>query len=535
MRPIESALDVAGAGFAARRAALLGKLAALRALEGEAAALSARGTAGWAARGKLAPRERLARLLDAERPFLPLMSLAGYGTEEDAVPGGAQLAGIGFVAGTRVMVVATDAGIAGGALSEMGNRKLLRCQEIALENRLPFVHLVESAGANLLKYRVDKFVNGGAIFRNLARLSAAGIPVITSVHGPSAAGGAYMPGLSDHVVMVEGHARAYLAGPALLRAATGEVAEDEALGGAAMHARVSGLCEHLAADDAEAVALLREIVASLDWRAGEAPPPVPARPPRHDPQELAGVMPADFREPVDMREVIARLVDDSAFLPFKPDHGSATVCGRARIEGHAIGILTNNGPLDPAGSAKATHFVQAAAQTGTPLLWLQNTTGFLVGQASEEAGMVKHGAKLIQALSNAAAPQITVLCGASFGAGNYGMCGRAFGPRFLLSWPLSRTAVMGAAQAAGTMEIVARAAAARRGVEPDEAKLAAQREAITVNFERQSDAFVTSGLLLDDGVVDPRETRRLLVFLLATIREGAARALNPVQFGVARP
>jgi geranyl-CoA carboxylase beta subunit len=535
MRPIETALDVTDAGFAARRATLLDKLAALRTLEAEAAAVSARGTAGWAARGKLPPRERLARLLDAHRPYLPLMSLAGYGTEEDAVPGEAQLAGIGFVSGTRVMVVATDAGIAGGALSEMGNRKLLRCQEIALENRLPFLHLVESAGANLLKYRVDKFVNGGAIFRNLARLSAAGIPVITSVHGPSAAGGAYMPGLSDHVVMVEGRARAYLAGPALLRAATGEVAEDEALGGAAMHARVSGLCEYLASDDAEAVALLREIVASLDWRAADAPPPTPPRAPRHDPEELAGLMPADFREPVDMREVIARPVGDSAFLPFKPDHGLSTVCGRARIEGHAVGILTNNGPLDPAGSAKAAHFVQAAAQTGTPLLWPQNTTGFLVGQASEEAGMVKHGSKLIQALANAPVPQVTLLCGASFGAGNYGMCGRAFGPRFLFAWPLSRTAVMGAAQAAGTMEIVARAAAARRGVAPDEAKLEAQRAAITANFERQSDAFVTSGLVLDDGVVDPRETRAILAFVLATVREGASRALNPVQFGVARP
>ncbi len=539
MTPLRPVLDTASDAAVARREATLGRVAQLRALECRAAEASARGTRGWAERRKLAPRERLAHLLDPSRPFLPLCTLAGWCVDDEnpatSIPGGSQLAGIGFVSGVRCMVVATDSGIAGGALSEMGNQKLLRCQEIALENRLPFVHLVESAGANLLKYRVEKFVRGGAIFRNLALLSAAGLPVVTVVHGPSAAGGAYMPGLSDYVVMIQGHARAYLAGPSLLRAATGEITDDEALGGAGMHARISGLCEYLAADDAEGIARARDIVAALDWPGRAVPPPVPPRPPRHEPEELAGIMPEDFREPVDMREVIARLADDSAFLPFKPDYGPATVCGRARLEGHALGIITNNGPLDPAGAAKAAHFIQTCCQSGTPILYLQNTTGFIVGRTSEEAGMVKHGAKLIQALTNATVPQVTIMCGASFGAGNYGMCGRAFRPRFLFSWPGARTAVMGAEQAATTMELVARAQATRRGRPVDEDRLAAQRAAIVANFDSQADAFLTSGLLLDDGVIDPRDTRAVLAFVFDTCREAARATPNRIQFGVARP
>jgi geranyl-CoA carboxylase beta subunit len=432
------------------------------------------------------------------------------------------------------MAVATDSGIDAGALTEAGNQKIMRCQEIALENRLPFVHLVESAGANLRKYRVEKFVRGGGMFYNLARLSAAGLPVVTVVHGSSTAGGAYMPGLSDYVVMVRERARAFLAGPPLLKAATGEIATDEELGGAGMHAGISGLAEYVAEDDAHAIAIARGVMANLDWpRPAESRPPS-FQAPRLDAEELAGVMVLEHKKPIDMREVIARVVDGSVWMDFKPDYGSATVCGHGRIEGRITGFITNNGPIDPAGATKAAQFIQLCNQSGAPIVYLQNTTGFIVGRASEEAGMIKHGSKMIQALSNSRVPQVTILCGASFGAGNYGMCGRAFRPRFCFSWPNARTAVMGGEQAATTMEIVARLQAGRKGQPVDEARLAAQKREIVDNFERQASAFYSSGHLLDDGVIDPRDTRAVLAFALATAREAGQRQPNPMQFGVAR-
>ncbi len=319
------------------------------------------------------------------------------------------------------MVAVNDAGISAGAMQALTGQKLIRAQEIALAHKLPFVQLVESAGGNLKKYRVERFVVGGGMFYNLARLSAAGIPVVSLIHGSSAAGGAYLPGLSDYVVMVRQQARAFLAGPALLKAATGEEATEEELGGADMHARISGLADFVADNDLDGIARVRDILRSLDWPT--APRAQGWREPRHGAADLLGLMPADARTPVDMREVVARVVDDSAFDEFKALYGSATVCGHARIRGRAVGILTNNGPLDCAGSTKAAQFIQLCVQLGRPLLFLQNITGFMVGRAHEEAGMIKHGAKLIQALSNAPVPRITVLCGASYGAGNYGMCG----------------------------------------------------------------------------------------------------------------
>ncbi|MCL1962277.1 MAG: acyl-CoA carboxylase subunit beta [Desulfovibrionaceae bacterium] len=508
----------------------------MRALERRAADASARAAASFARRGALLPRERVSRLLDAGSAFLPIANLAGYGMDDPdpaaCVPGGSQIAGIGFVSGVRCMVVANDSGIDAGALTESGNLKFMRCQEIALENKLPFVQLVESAGSNLRKYRVEKFIRGGGIFYNLARLSAAGLPVVTVVHGSSTAGGAYMPGLSDYVVMVRGRARAFLAGPPLLKAATGEIATDEELGGTDMHAAISGLAEYVAEDDAHAIAIARDIMASLGWQQpGDA---ADFLPPRLDPDEIAGVMVLEHKKPVDMREVIARLADDSHWMDFKPDYGPATVCGHARIEGHPVGFISNNGPIDPAGATKAAQFIQLCNQSGTPIVFLQNTTGFIVGRHSEEAGMIKHGSKMIQALANSRVPQVTIHCGASFGAGNYGMCGRAFHPRFCFSWPNARTAVMGGEQAAATLEIVARQQAERKGAPVDEARLAAQKHEIVANFERQAGAFYTSGYLLDDGVIDPRDTRAVLAFVLATAREAAQRAVRPVQFGVAR-
>jgi len=537
MPALTLALDTGADSFAANRRHTLDLIEQWRAIEARTRAASARAAPLFEKRGQLLPRERLARLLDPGVPFLELSTLAGWRQDsadvERSVPGGGTICAIGVVSGVRVMVVADDSGIDAGALQAQGLEKLLRAQQLALENKLPFVHLVESAGANLLKYRVEQFVRGGALFCNLARLSAAGLPVIAVVHGSSTAGGAYMTGLADHVIMVRGRARAFLAGPPLLKAATGEIATDEALGGADMHAGVSGLAEHVADDDASALATARELVGALGWQPRASWPEGPA--PLRDGAELLGLFGADAKKPVDMRHVIARIVDASEFLEFKAEYGRGTVCGHAAIAGFRVGIVTNNGPLDPAGSTKVTHFVQACCQLGQPIVWLHNTTGFIVGSEAERAGMIKHGSKQIQALANADVAQITVQCGASFGAGNYGMCGRGFGPRFVFAWPTAKTAVMGAEQAAGTMEIVTREGAARKNEAVDEDKLAALKANIVATFERQSDAFYTSGLLLDDGIIDPRDTRRVLALALAVCDEAARRTLRPIQFGVARP
>ncbi len=538
MNSPKTRVDPQAEAFLQQRTDMLELVERLRALERRAADASAAAKPAFDKRGALLPRERLARLLDPGAPFLELASLAGYCTDDpdpqSSIPGAAVLAGIGVVAGARCMVVANDSGIGAGALSALGGRKVMRCQEIALENKLPFVQLVESGGANLLTYRVERFIAGGGLFYNLARLSAAGLPVIAVVHGSSTAGGAYLPGLSDYVIMVRGRAKAFLAGPPLLKAATGEIATDEDLGGADMHARTSGLAEFVAEDDAAAIGIARELIAQIKWQRVTANG-TEKRPPKLDADEIAGLMPMSLRKLVDMREVIWRIVDASEFLEFKPLYGKFTVCGHAAIAGHKIGIVTNNGPLDPNGATKATQFIQLCCQTQTPLVYLQNTTGYIVGTKSEAAGMIKHGSKMIQAVSNASVPQITVMCGASFGAGNYGMCGRAFNPRFVFSWPNAKTAVMGPEQAAMTMAIVAEGTAARKGKPVDAEALAKLKRDIVENFESQMGAFTTSGLLLDDGVIDPRDTRRVLACALDVCEEAEARRLRAIQFGVARP
>jgi geranyl-CoA carboxylase beta subunit len=527
-----------GEAFAENRAYLLSLVEELRGLEARTEAASAKSAPRFARRGQLLPRERLGLLLDAGSPFLALSSLAGFLLDVNdpakSVPGGGCIAGVGSISGTTCMVVVDDSGIEAGALQPMGLEKFQRAQQIALENRLPLVHLVESAGANLQRYRVEDFVNGGSHYARLARHSAAGLPVLTLVHGSSTAGGAYMPGMSDYVVMVRDRARAFLAGPPLLRAATGEIATEEELGGAAMHAGISGLAEYLADDDSDGIRVLRELIARLGWQQFEAPLPA-GREPLYPAEDLLGIMPKDGRKPVDMREVIARLVDGSDLLEFKANYGSATVCAHAAVFGMPIGILTNNGPLDPAGSTKATHFIQACCQSGIPLLYLQNTTGYIVGKESERAGMIKHGSKMIQAVANASVPQVTIHCGSSFGAGNYGMCGRGFAPRFLFAWPNSRTAVMGAEQASTTMAIVMEDSARARGLEPDRAQIDALRAMINATFDRQTSALFTSGKMLDDGVIDPRDTRRVLGYVLALFRRSDRVALRPLDFGVARP
>ena len=535
MMAFESAFNAQSASVQQRRVAMLARIHQLRTLEDRAAQASAKSKPVFDKRGQLLPRERIALLLDAGAPYLPLCSLAGFLQDtrdpEKSVPGGGILAGIGFVSGVRCMVVASDSGIEAGAIQPRGLEKILRVQEMALENRLPFVHLVESAGANLTKYKVEGFVLGGSLFRNLARLSAAGLPVITVQHGSGTAGGAYMPGLSDVVIMVRGRSRAFLAGPPLLMAATGEVATEEELGGAEMHTSVSGLGEYLAEDDRQALGIARDVVEQTGWAQ---PVPAAAAAPTLPAEDLLALMPAHHREPVDMREVMARIVDGSELLEFKPLYGAATLCVQARIGGHAVGIVSNNGPIDVAGANKATHFIQWMCQLGHPLIYLQNTTGYMVGKDSEQAGMIKHGSKMIQAVTSANVPQITIQCGASFGAGNYGMCGRGYAPRFLFSWPNAKTAVMGGEQAARTMQIVAEAGMKRKGITPDALQMQAQFDQIVKVFDDQSDAFYTSGLVLDDGVIDPRDTRAVLSLCLDTCAEATARQPRPMQFSVAR-
>ena len=543
MIPFDSRINPKSTVFAANREYMLRMLAEVRALEQRTRDRSAQSKPLFDRRAQLLPRDRIALLLDPGSSWLELSALAGFTLDHPdaakAIAGAGVITGIGMVSGTRCVVVASDAGIEAGSIRAMGREKMLRAQEIALENKLPFVFLVESAGANLLQYKVDGFVLGGAIFRNLARLSAAGLPVVTIVHGSSTAGGAYMPGLSDYVIMVRGRARAFLAGPPLLKAATGEIATDEELGGAEMHTSVSGLGEYMAEDDADAVRLARDVVHRLQWSRHLAPEALAqgpdTLPPRLDAEDLLGIMSSDGRKPADMREVIARIVDDSDFLEFKALYGAATVTGHAAIQGHPVGIITNNGPLDPDGANKATHFIQACCQSGTPLIYLQNTTGYMVGKAYERGGMIKHGSKMIQAVTNASVPQFTVMCGSSFGAGNYGMCGRAYEPRFLFSWPNARTAVMGGEQAATTMRIVAEAGAKRKGIALDEDAMAAQEKKIIQTFASQQSAIATSSLMLDDGVIDPRDTRSVLGLCLTLCDEAGRRTVRPMQFGVARP
>lgn len=540
MTILESTINTSSEVFKANRDGMLALLQRVRTLEERTRAASAASKPRFDKRDQLLPRERLSLLLDPGAPFLELCTLAGYRLDnpdpDKSVPGGGVIAGIGYVSGVRAMVIASDSGIDAGALQPRGLDKQLRVQELALENKLPYIQLVESAGANLMEYRVEEFVRGGNLFRNLARISAAGLPVLTVTHGSSTAGGAYQTGLSDYIVMVRGRSRAFLAGPPLLKAATGEVATEEDLGGAEMHTTISGLGDYLAEDDRDAIRIAREIMAKLDWnRALVHEPAVSVKPPRYDAEELLGIMPMDYKRPVDMKEVIARIVDDSDFLEFGALYGSATVCGHAMVDGHPVGIITNNSPIDPAGAAKATHFIQACCQAQVPIVYLNNTTGFMVGLAYEHAGIIKHGSKMIQAVTNATVPQITIHCGASFGAGNYGMCGRGFHPRFCFSWPNAKTAVMGAEQAARTMAIVTEAAMRRKGTEPDRRELEALEQKIIENFERQNDVFTTSALLLDDGVIDPRHTRAVLSYVLSICHEARRRTPQPMQFSVARP
>lgn len=531
MPALASRIDTRSEGFGANAAAMTAKLSEVRGLEAKIRANSAARADRFAQRGQILPRERVERLLDRGQPFLELMTLAGLRMHDDDgdknAMGGGTIAGIGVVAGRRCIVSASDSGIKGGTVPPIGLKKALRLHELAFVNRLPLIYLVESGGANLL-HQAEMFVEGGRSFANQARLSAAGIPQIAIVHGSSTAGGAYLPGLSDYVVLVRGRSKIFLAGPPLVKAAIGEDADDEDLGGADLHGRVTGLGEHVAEDDVQALAIGREIMRNLAWDT--VCPRAAAAPPLHDAEDLMGIVPADGRQPFDMKEVIARIADGSDFFEFKADYAPDTVCGHATIDGHRVGILANNGPIMPAGSLKAAQFIQLCDQAGTPLVFLQNTTGYMVGTAAEREGAIKHGSKMIQAVANARVAKMTIIVGGSYGAGNYGMCGRGFSPRFIFSWPSARTAVMGGEQAAKVMEIVTRG----KGGAVDEAALSKMTAGIRAGVEAQSTALYGTARLWDDGIIDPRDTRAVLSLCLAVAAEGDARVLRPNAFGVAR-
>ncbi|UST67716.1 geranyl-CoA carboxylase subunit beta [Pseudomonas moraviensis] len=537
MAQIQSQLDPHSEAFARNRAAMLAAIEQVRQLEQKLLDKAAEAKDKFSKRGQLLPRERLNLLLDPGAPFLELASLAGYKLHDDkdgSSAGGGLIAGIGYVCGIRAMVVANNSAIKGGTISPSGLKKSLRLQQIARENKLPMITLAESGGANL-NYAAEIFVEGARSFANQARMSAMGLPQITVVHGSATAGGAYQPGLSDYVVVVRGKAKLFLAGPPLLKAATGEVASDEELGGAEMHAQVAGTAEYLAENDADGIRQVREIMRMLPWNA-QMPwqPEAQFKEPLYPIDELLGLIPDDAKKPYDVREIIARIADESDFLEFKGEFDQQTICGQLKIQGRACGFIGNNGPITPQGASKAAQFIQLCDQSQTPLLFFHNTTGFMVGTESEQQGVIKHGSKLIQAVANARVPKLTIVVGGSYGAGNYAMCGRGLDPRFIFAWPNSRTAVMGGAQAGKVLRIVTEAKQLKDGIEPDPKMLDMLEQMTAQKLDSQSTALYGSANLWDDGLIDPRDTRTLLGYLLDICHEADRRTLQPNSFGVSR-
>ncbi|WP_286978647.1 geranyl-CoA carboxylase subunit beta [Pseudomonas sp.] len=537
MPVIQSEIDPHSEDFASNREAMLSAIASFREVERNCLEKACEAKAKFEKRGQLLPRERLNLLLDTGAPFLELASLAGYKLHDDkdgSQAGGGIISGIGYIAGIRCLITASNSAIKGGTISPTGLKKTLRLQQIAMENKLPVVALTESGGANL-NYAAEIFIEGARGFANQARMSAMGLPQITVVHGSSTAGGAYQPGLSDYVVVIRGKAKMFLAGPPLLKAATGEIATDEELGGAQMHAEVAGTAEYLAESDADGLRITREIMAMLPWNQQ-----LPVRQqrtyrePLYPPEELLGVVPSDAKKPYDVREIIARIADGSEFLDFKHNYDNQTICGHLSIAGQPCGVIGNNGPITPQGASKAAQFIQLCEQSNTPLLFLQNTTGFMVGSESEQLGVIKHGSKMIQAVANATVPKLTLVVGGSYGAGNYAMCGRGLDPRFIFGWPNCKTAVMGGAQAGKVLRIVTEAKHVKDGKEADPKMLDMLEQVTAQKLDSQSTALFGTASLWDDGLIDPRDTRTLLSFLLDICAEAQVRPLKSNTFGVAR-
>ena len=481
-------------------------------------------------RGKLLPRERIETLLDRDAHFLEVCPLAGYKVGGGVKPGASIVGGVGVVSGVECMISATESTVKGGAMNEYSVLKTRRLAEVAGENHLPSISLIESAGADLPN-QAKIFVPGGRGFRDITRASRAQRPTIAVVFGSSTAGGAYVPGMSDYVVMVEKAARVYLAGPPLVKMATNEDADEESLGGAEMHSRVSGVSDYLARDEPDALRIAREIVALLRWRKA-GPAPGPACAPVHDAEDLLGIVSPDVRVPFDAREVIARIVDGSRFHEFKSLFGPTLVTGWATVHGYPVGVLANQGALFAESAQKGAQFIQLCNQKSVPLLFIQNITGFIVGTEYEQGGIIKHGAKLINAVSNSTVPAITIMAGASYGAGNYAMCGRAYSPRFLFSWPNHRIAVMGGEQLAGVLEIVKRGAAARSGTEVDEMELQMMKTMLQQQIDKESDAFYATARLWDDGIIDPRDTRDVVGVCLSAAH--TAPVAGTMEYGVFR-
>ncbi|MEN8182992.1 MAG: carboxyl transferase domain-containing protein [Myxococcota bacterium] len=530
--PLRSRLDPRTDAFEENRAAMLEKLEEMDRLLDEAEAGGGpHHHERLAKRGKLPVRERLALALDPDSPFLEISPLAGYNS--DYVIGGGAVLGIGVIAGVECVIFANDPTVLGGALTPYVGKKWMRALEIARDNHIPYVSFVESAGADLRMEprdddgkkrrrpaKTNHFAETGRFFYEMIELSKLEIPTVCVVFGSSTAGGAYQPGMSDYNIVIKNQSKIFLAGPPLVKMATGEDSDDETLGGAQMHAEISGLGEYLAEDERDALRLCREVISHLNWRKAGPPPSLGVDEPVSDPEELLGLVSPDLRRPLDVREVIGRIVDGSRFEDFKPRYGPTLVCGWAGIQGYPIGILGNNGVLDPESAEKAAHFIQLCNQIDVPLLFLQNLTGFVVGRDPEQAGIIKKGSQMLNAVTNSTVPHLTVILGASYGAGTYAMSGRAFNNRFTFIWPSAKIAVMGGKQIAGVMSIVRRGQAARKGLAFDEeadARIVAAVEAIQ---EKGSIALEATGAISDDGILDPRDTRTALGICLSVVRNG---------------
>jgi acetyl-CoA carboxylase carboxyltransferase component len=479
--------------------------------------------------GKLLARDRIELLLDEDSPFMELLPLAGLGLEGFG-PGGTTVAGIGLVSGKIALIVANVGSNKGGAIDYATLQKGIRIGEIAMENRLPVINLVESAGANLPEQ--EKIFNyGGITFREITRRSKAGLTTISVVFGNSTAGGAYIPGMSDYTVMVKGQAKVFLAGPPLVKMATNEITDDESLGGAEMHSKVSGVSDYLAQNEADGIRLAREIISFIDSDDAFVPTKE-IEEPKYSAEEILGIVNPDTKIPYDIREIIARITDGSRFHEFKAEYGSTLVTGFAEIHGYKVGILGNNGVLFSESANKGTQFIQLCNRGKIPLLFLQNITGFMVGRKYEEGGIIKNGAKLINAVSNSEVPAITIMVGASYGAGNYAMSGRAYQPRFLFSWPNAKIAVMGPDQLAGVMEIIQRQAAESAGASYDEDMGKQMREYMMKEVAQKSSSWFSTGNLWDDGIIDPRDTRSFLGICLSVVNHSAIKGAT--SFGVFR-
>jgi acetyl-CoA carboxylase carboxyltransferase component len=528
---LRSSVDTASDSFRRNRQV---QLAAVAALNEQLELARAGGGETYAARhrsrGRMLARERVEQLVDRDAPLLELSSLAAWGTGFSV--GASIVTCIGVVSGVECVVIAHDPTVRGGTMNPYSLRKNLRALEIARRNRLPVINLVESGGADL-PTQADIFVPAGKIFHDLTELSAMGIPTVALVFGNSTAGGAYVPGMCDYAVLIDGRAKVFLGGPPLVKMATGEESDDESLGGADMHTRQSGLGDYFAADEMDCIRIGRQIMADLHWRKQGPGPAGPVTEPRYDPDELLGIVSGDMRVPFDPREVLARVVDGSEFSEYKSRYGTSLVTGWASVHGFAVGVLANErGVLFSEEAKKASEFILLANQSDTPLVFLQNTTGYMVGAAYEQGGIIKDGAKMINAVTNSAVPHVTINMGASFGAGNYGMSGRAFDPRFMFAWANAKLAVMGAQQLAGVLSIVARQAAQARGREFDTEEDDRRRAEIEDQIERESHAFFVTARLYDDGVIDPRDTRTVLGMALSAAHSGPVQGRRG--FGVFR-